>query len=268
MSGTCDPSTARAARAQDETSTALFAYALGLADDALILGHRLSQWIGHGPLLEEELALGNTALDLIGQARALYAYAGAVEGKGRDEDALAYRRDAGGFRNLLLVEQPNGDFAVTVVRQFLHAAFMHPFWRALAASKDETLAAIAAKAEKEAAYHLRHAGEWLIRLGDGTAESRRRAQDALDALWPYTGEMFEADAAAKALIRQGIATDPAPLRAVWERTVTSVLSEATLRQPESGWMQSGGRRGRHSEHLGHLLAELQFLPRAYPAATW
>jgi ring-1,2-phenylacetyl-CoA epoxidase subunit PaaC len=246
----------------------LFDYALRLADDALILGHRLSEWIGHAPLLEEELALGNIALDLIGEARALYAYAGEVEGAGRDEDALAYRRDANGFRNLLLVEQPNGDFAATIVRQFLFSAFVHPFWRALAASSDATLAAIAAKAEKEAAYHLRHAGEWLIRLGDGTAESHRRAQEALDELWIYAGEMFEMDRDERALAAQGIAIDRPSLRSKWEESVATVLVEATLKQPATGWAQTGGRSGRHSEHLGHLLAEMQFLQRAYPGATW
>src|SRR5690348_7296242 len=243
------------------TSPALFLYTLRLADNALILGHRLSEWIGQAPLLEEELALGNIALDLIGQARALYAYAGAIEGKGRDEDALAYLRDAPEFRNILLVEQPKGDFAHTILRQFLYSAFMHPFWRALAQSRDATLAAIAGKAEKEAAYHLRHASEWLIRLGDGTAESHRRAQAALDELWPYAGEMLESDTVEEPLIAQGIALNPASLRADWERSVDGVLAEATLAKPAGTWMQIGGRHGRHSEHLGHLLAEMQFLQR-------
>lgn len=250
------------------STPALFLYTLRLADNALVLGHRLSEWIGHAPLLEEELALGNVALDLIGQARALYGYAGAIEGKGRDEDALAYLRDAPEFRNILLVEQPKGDFAHTIVRQFLYSAFMHPFWRALARSRDATLAAIAAKAEKEAAYHLRHASEWLIRLGDGTAESHRRAQAALDELWPYAGEMFESDAIDEALIEGGIAADPAPLSSEWQRRIDSVLAAARLTTPAATWMQSGGRSGRHSEHLGHLLAEMQFLQRAYPGATW
>jgi ring-1,2-phenylacetyl-CoA epoxidase subunit PaaC len=250
------------------TALPLLTYTLRLADNALILGHRLSEWIGHAPLLEEELALGNVALDLIGQARALYGYAGVIEGKGRDEDALAYLRDAPEFRNILLVEQPKGDFAHTIVRQFLYSAFMHPFWRALTQSRDATLAAIAAKAEKEAAYHLRHASEWLIRLGDGTEESRRRAQAALDELWPYAGEMFESDAIDEVLIADGIAAHPTPLRSDWQRRVDSVLAEATLTRPTVTWMQSGGRNGRHSEYLGHLLAEMQFLQRAYPGATW
>ena len=246
----------------------VFHYTIALADDALVLGHRLSEWIGYAPVLEEELALGNIALDLIGEARALYTYAGALEGNGRDEDALAYRRDAHEFLNLLLVEQPNGDFAVTIARQVLFSAFMHPVWRELATSRDETLAAIAAKAEKESAYHLRHAGEWLIRLGDGTDESRRRAQDAVEELWPYTGEMFALDAETEALIAEGVAVDPARLRPEWERTVADLLARATLQRPADGWMQQGGRRGHHSEHLGHLLAEMQSLQRAYPGAAW
>jgi ring-1,2-phenylacetyl-CoA epoxidase subunit PaaC len=247
---------------------ALFDYALRLADDALILGHRLSEWCGHAPLLEEELALANIGLDLIGQARALYDYAGALGGQGRDQDALAYRRDASQFRNLLLVEQPNGDFAMTIARQLLYAAYAGPLWRGLAGSTDATLATIAAAAAHQAAYHLRHAGEWLVRLGDGTAESHRRAQTAIDALWPYTGEMCETDRIVAALVADGIAPDPAALKPEWERTIGAVLAEATLRRPVDGWMQSGGRRGRHSEHLGYILAELQFLQRAYPGAQW
>lgn len=246
----------------------LFDYTLRLADNALVLGHRLSEWCGKAPMLEEEMALANMGLDLIGQARSLYAYAGEVEGKGRDEDALAYRRDAGEFRNLLLVEQPNGDFAVTMARQFLYAAFAWPFYRELMASADPTLAAIAAKSEKELAYHLRHAGEWLVRLGDGTEESHRRAQAALDELWMYTGEMFEVDQVERALIERGIAVDPAKLRPEWDETVSRVLAEATLTRPRDGWMQTGGRSGRHSEYLGYILAELQFLQRAYPDARW
>ena len=243
-------------------------YALRRADDALILGHRLSEWTGHAPVLEEELALANIGLDLIGQARTLYGYAAACEGAGNDEDTYAYRRDAPQYRNLLLVEQPNGDFAQTIVRQLLYSAFADPYWRAMTGSTDATLAAIAAKSEKESAYHLRHAAEWLIRLGDGTAESHRRAQDALDLLWPYSGEMFEADQAEQVLIAQGAAVDPATLRASWNAMLDRVLQEATLTRRNDGWMQSGGRSGRHSEHLGHLLSELQYLQRTYPGATW
>jgi ring-1,2-phenylacetyl-CoA epoxidase subunit PaaC len=246
----------------------LFDYVLRLADDALILGHRRSEWCGHAPLLEEELALANIGLDLIGQARALYDYAGVLEGKDRDQDALAYLRDAPAFRNLLLAEQPNGDFATTIVRQLLYAAYAAPLWQTLAGSRDATLAAIASQAQHESAYHLRHAGEWLVRLGDGTAESHRRAQAALDALWPYTGEMFETDGTVAALVADGTAPDPTTLKPEWDKSVDSVLNEATLQRPVDGWMQTGGRRGHHGEHLGYILAELQFLQRAYPGAQW
>jgi len=244
-------------------------HALRLADTALVLGHRLSEWTGHAPMLEEELALANIALDLIGQARSLYAHAAALEGAGHGEDDLAYHRDAPQYRNLLLAEQPNGDFAQTVMRQFLYSAFALPHWCALQSLRDATLAAIAAKAEKEVAYHLRHASAWVIRLGDGTGESHDRTAAALEELWPFTGEMFEADAADRALIAAGIAADPAPLRAEWEATVARVLVEATLEMPAPGrWMQQGGRSGRHSEHLGHMLAVMQHLPRSYPGAVW
>jgi ring-1,2-phenylacetyl-CoA epoxidase subunit PaaC len=243
-------------------------YAIRRADDALILGHRLSEWCGHGPMLEEDMALANIGLDLIGQARSLYQYGAELRADGSDEDKLAYLRDAPAYQNLLMVELPNGDFARTIMRQFLYSAFADPFWRATMASSDPTLAAIAAKAEKETAYHFRHTAEWVIRLGDGTQESHRRAQEALDYLWPYTGEMFELDAVERALTAAGVATDPDALRGRWAKTVSEVLLEATLAEPGSGWMQSGGRTGRHSEHLGHLLAEMQFLQRAYPGATW
>jgi ring-1,2-phenylacetyl-CoA epoxidase subunit PaaC len=254
--------------ASPEDNAPLFIYTLRLADDALVLGHRLSEWCGHAPVLEEDLALGNMALDLIGQARSLYAYAGAVEGRSRDEDALAYRRDAGEYRNILLVEQPNGDFAVTILRQLLYVAGAHPYFQALTNSKDATLAAIAAKSAKELAYHVRHAGEWTIRLGDGTEESHRRAQQALDDLWPYTGEMFETDDVERVLIGADVAVDRGAIQPQWQRTLAPILAEANLRLPSSEWMQSGGRAGRHSEHLGHILAELQFLQRAYPDARW
>lgn len=251
-----------------QTDTSLFAYTLRLADNALILGHRLSEWVGHAPVVEEDLALGNMGLDLIGQARALYTYAGAIEGNGRDEDALAYLRDAGEFRNVLLVEQPNGDFAVTLLRQLIYAAFAHPFFDALARSRDATLAAIAAKAVKEMAYHLRHSAEWAIRLGDGTEESHARAQAALDDLWTYSGELFEVDQVERALIDAGVAPDPARLKPIFDRTIDQILAEATLTRPATAFMQAGGRSGRHSEHLGFILADMQFLQRAYPGATW
>jgi ring-1,2-phenylacetyl-CoA epoxidase subunit PaaC len=236
------------------------------ADDALILGHRLSEWTGRAPALEEELALANIALDLIGQARALYSHAGTITG--HTEDQLAYLRNADAWRNCLLVELPNGDFAVTIVRLLLFSAFADPFWRAAIGSTDATVAAIAAKAEKETAYHLRHAGEWLIRLGDGTAESHRRAQTAVDALWSYSGELFAADAADAVLIEAHVIPDPASLRATWNATIAGILTRATLARPADGWMQSGGRTGRHTEHLGHLLAVMQHLQRSHPGATW
>jgi ring-1,2-phenylacetyl-CoA epoxidase subunit PaaC len=250
------------------SETPLVLYALRRADDALILGHRLSEWCGHAPMLEEDMALANMGLDLLGQARELYSYAAKVEGKGNDEDKFAYLRDVRQYRNLLLLEQPNGDFAHTIARQFFYAAFADLFWRAMMTSRDATLAAIAAKSEKESAYHIRHCSEWIIRLGDGTDESHRRAQTAIDDLWAYTGEMFEVDDSERGLIDAGIAIDPAALRARWLETVSHVLREATLTLPKSDWMQQGGRSGRHSEHLGHLLSELQSMQRTFPGATW
>ncbi|MFG1342405.1 1,2-phenylacetyl-CoA epoxidase subunit PaaC [Xanthobacter autotrophicus] len=248
--------------------TPLVRYLLRRADDALILGHRLSEWCGHAPTMEEEMALANMGLDLLGQARSLYTYAAEVEGAGRTEDDFAYLRGEPAYGNLLLVEQPNGDFAQTMARQLFYSAFIDPYWRALMASPDATLSAIAAKAEKESAYHVRHCAEWLIRLGDGTAESHARAQAAVDGLWAFTGELFEADASEAGLIADGIVPDPDSLRAAWTATVSAVLAEATLKLPQAGWMQKGGRDGRHSEHLGPLLTELQYLQRTFPGATW
>ena len=246
------------------TESPLVIYTLRRADDALVLGHRLSEWCGHAPSLEEDMALANIGLDLLGQARSLYSYAAEVEGAGHDEDQFAYLRDAPQYRNLLLLEQPNGDFAHTMVRQFFYSAFADPYWRAMMASTDATLAAIAAKSEKESAYHLRHSSEWMIRLGDGTPESHRRTQDAVDALWPATGEMFEAEEA----VLRGIATDPATLRDGWRRTVEGILAQATLSVPTGTWIHRGGRIGRHTEHLGPMLAEMQHLQRSHPGATW
>jgi ring-1,2-phenylacetyl-CoA epoxidase subunit PaaC len=250
------------------SETPLVLYTLRRADDALILGHRLSEWCGHAPILEEDMALTNMALDLIGQARELYSYAGRVEGKGHDEDRLAYLRDVRQYRNLLLVEQPNGDFARTMVRQFFYSAFADLYWRAMMKSGDATLAAIAAKSEKETAYHLRHSSEWMVRLGDGTAESHARAQTAIDDLWAFTGEIFEVDPGERALIEAGTAVDPATLRPQWLKTISDIVAEATLTLPKSDWMQQGGRSGRHSEHLGHLLSELQSMQRTFPGVTW
>lgn len=250
------------------TESPLVLYALRRADDALILGHRLSEWCGHAPMMEEDMALANMGLDLIGQARELYSYAAKVEGAGNDEDAYAYLRDVRQYRNLLLVEQPNGDFARTIVRQFFYSAFADAYWRAMMSSKDPTLAAIAAKSEKESAYHLRHSSEWVIRLGDGTQESHRRAQTAIDDLWAFTGELFYTDETDVSLIADGLAVDPERLRAGWVETVSHVLRTATLAKPSSDWMQKGGRSGRHSEHLGHILSELQSLQRTFPGTTW
>ncbi len=246
----------------------LFSYLLRLGDDALILGQRLSELVGRAPEIEEEMALINISLDLIGQARLLLSYAGEVEGAGRDEDDLAYLRDVLDFRNHLLVELPNGDFAHTICRLFLVSAFKEQQYEALARSRDERLAAIAAKALKEVRYHVRHSGAWMVRLGDGTEESHARAQRALDALWMYTGELFTPDALDRAMAEAGVGPDVAALKPGWDERVNAVLREATLRRPEDGWMQSGGKDGRmHTEHLGHILAEMQFLRRAYPDAT-
>jgi ring-1,2-phenylacetyl-CoA epoxidase subunit PaaC len=250
------------------SETPLVLYALRRADDALILGHRLSEWCGHAPMMEEDMALANMGLDLLGQARELYSYAAKVEGKGNDEDKFAYLRDVRQYRNLLLLEQPNGDFARTMTRQFFYAAFADLYWRAMMNSRDTILAAIAAKSEKESAYHVRHSSEWMVRLGDGTDESHGRVQTAIDDLWAYTGEMFEVDDSERGLIDAGIVIDPATLRQQWLETISNVLREATLPLPKSDWMQQGGRDGRHSEHLGHLLSELQSMQRTFPGATW
>ena len=249
-------------------SKALLAYVLALADDALVLGHRLSEWSGKAPMLEEDIALSNLALDLIGQARLFYTYAGEIEGNGRDEDALAYLRDEHAYTNLLIAEQANGDFAATMVRHLLYAAFVHPYFQALQKSSDTPLAEIAAKAVKEMAYHVRHASEWVIRLGDGTDESHGRAQSAMDDLWMFTGEMFDLSDSERMLVQNGVAPDRAAIKPAWNATLDRVLSEATLKRPPDRWMQTGGRAGRHGEHLGRLLAEMQVLHRAHPGARW
>src|ERR1700749_3508067 len=221
------------------SETPLVLYTLRRADDALILGHRLSEWCGHAPMLEEDMALANMGLDLLGQPRELFGYAARVEGEGNDEDRFAYLRDVRQYRNLLLVEQPNGDFARTMVRQFFYAAFADLYWRAMMRSTDATFAAIAAKSEKETAYHLRHSSEWIVRLGDGTEESHRRAQAAIDDLWAFTGEMFAVDDTERALIDAGIAIDPAGLKTQWLKTISGVVAEATLALPKTDRMQQG-----------------------------
>ena len=241
---------------------------LRLADDHLILGHRLSEWCGHAPMLEEDLALPNIALDLIGQARTLYAHAAALEGKGRSEDDLAFLRGEEEFLNLQIVERPNKDFAVTMARQLAYSTFAELAWGQLKASKDEVIAGVAAKAEKECTYHVRHAAEWVIRLGDGTPESHSRMQAGLDDTWMYTGEMFETDAIDAAMIAAGIGFDPKSLQPAWTAAMEQVIAEATLTTPAAGWMQTGGRNGLHTEHLGHLLAQMQVLQRTHPGARW
>lgn len=244
----------------------LAAYALGLGDDALILAQRLGEWVAYAPQIEEDVALANIALDLLGQARTLLTYAGAVEGAGRDEDDLAYLRDDREFRNVQLVEIPNGDFAVTMARQLVFSAYQYELYTALLSSADATIAGLAGKAVKEVAYHRDHATQWVLRLGDGTELSRARMQAGLDQVWPYVGELFEWDDATSRL--SDVATDPSTLRPPWQRYVASVLDEATLRQPEPRWRSRGGRSGLHTEHLGHLLAEMQHLHRSHPGASW
>ncbi len=246
----------------------LTAFLLRLADDHLVLGHRLSEWCGHAPMLEEDLAMPNMALDLIGQARALYQYAGEVEGKGRDEDQIAYVRREREYVNCLMAERQNGDFAHTMLRQFYFAAFMQPLWQAMMTSTDERLAGIAAKAEKEVAYHIRHAGEWVVRLGDGTEESTRRMKAAVEALAPYVDELFESDDVTRAVAGAGIAPDPSTLRPAFDAIVGPVFAEAGLEWVETPYGQTGGRQGRHGEALGFLLAELQYMQRTYPGMTW
>jgi ring-1,2-phenylacetyl-CoA epoxidase subunit PaaC len=250
----------------------LFDYLLRLADSDLILAQRLGEWVGHGPVLEEDIALTNIGLDLLGQARLWFAYAGEVEarfvGAGRSEDALAFLRDSGGFRNLLLVEQPNGDYAATMARQFFFDVWHKLLLAALTGSRDARIAEIAAKAQKEVAYHVERSADWVIRLGDGTAESHARMQTAIDDLWMYTGEMFASDETDDALAGEGIACDLPALAAPWRATVESVLTEATLAVPASTFMQRGGRRGVHTEHLGHMLTTMQHLQRSYPGAQW
>ena len=249
-------------------SSTKFTYVLRLADNPLILGQRLSEWCGHGPVLEEELALANIALDLIGQARLLLGYAGTLEGQGRDEDQLAFLRSERDYRNFTLVELPNGDFGATVVRNLLFCAYQLHLWEAMRQCSDQELAAIAAKSIKETRYHLQHAMEWTVRLGDGTEESHARVQSALDQLWPYTAELFAADAVDEAAATEGYGVAGASLESRWDAAVRPTLEEATLRVPERTPFRSRGKLGVHSEHMGHLLAEMQHMQRAYPGLQW
>ena len=247
---------------------ALFNYLLRLGDTSLILAQRNGEWCGHGPFLEEDLALTNIALDLLGQANAILKYAGEVEGKGRTEDDLAFHRNEREFYNTLIVELPNRDYAKTILRQFLCDTFDFYFYSELIKSKDATLSAIAAKSIKEVTYHLRHTSSWVERLGDGTEESHNRMQDALEELWRYTGEFFEMNEVDTVLIKEGIAVDLNSIKPAWENKVKEVLTRATLQIPSSAFMQRGSRDAKHTEHLGFILAEMQSLPRALPDAKW
>jgi ring-1,2-phenylacetyl-CoA epoxidase subunit PaaC len=246
----------------------LFRYVLRLGDLSLVLGQRLGEWVGHSPALEEDLGLANIALDLIGQARLLLTYAGEVEGLGRDEDQMAYLREQGEYFNAILAEQPNGDFGQTIVRQVLVDAFQLELYERMTCSRDERLAAIAAKSVKEVRYHLRYSSDWLVRLGDGTEESRGRVQSALELLWPYTVELFAEDDLDRTMAGNGVAPSLADVHSGWLRRIDAILTEATLKRPADRPHAWHGKRGQHSEHLGYILAEMQYLQRTHPGARW
>lgn len=246
----------------------LFTYTLRIADNALILAQRLSEWTGHGPFLEEDLALTNIALDTFGTATSLLEYAAKVENKGRDADAIAFRRNEREFTNVLLMEQANGDYAKTILRQVFVDAFNVLLYTELSKSKDETLAGIAQKALKEVTYHYRHSSSWVIRFGDGTEESHNKIQDALNELWRFTNELFEMDEAEETLVKKGIAVDTKAFYAKWEKQMDELFAKSTLKKPETVFMQTGGRKGLHTEHLGYMLSEMQTLPRMLPDAKW
>jgi ring-1,2-phenylacetyl-CoA epoxidase subunit PaaC len=243
-------------------------YCLRIADTSLILGQRLAEWCGHGPILEEDIALTNISLDCIGQARGFYTYAASIENAGKTEDDYAYLRDEREFKNLLLAEQPNGDFGQTILRQFLLSTFQFYFFDALRNSSDKTLAALAEKSLKEVTYHVRHSSAWVIRLGDGTEESKERMERAIEELWMYTGDMFDMDSNEESLVRDGIAVDRKVLKPLWENKVKEVFGEATLEIPQNVFMMSGSSEGKHTEYLGYILAEMQSLHRAHPGVEW
>ncbi|MDR3678816.1 MAG: phenylacetate-CoA oxygenase subunit PaaC [Flavipsychrobacter sp.] len=272
-------------------SKELIKYTLQIADNALVIGHRLSEWCGHGPVLEQDIAITNMALDHLGQARNLYQYAASLfnelapgeqmqlfastalqnkvaEGKPIDEDDLAYLRDSWDFYNTMLVEMPNNDWAYTIARSFIYDTYNHLFYTKLLSSADESLAAIAEKSLKEVDYHMRWSSEWVIRLGDGTEESTRRMQAAINDLWAYSGELMIMNDTDKWALQHNIGTDLEQIRADWKLRTSAVLNEATLQIPADGWMHTGGKNGRHTEHLGYVLAELQFMQRAYPGMVW
>lgn len=246
----------------------LFRYVLALGDDAMVLGQGLSDWCSRGPYLEEDLALANVALDYLGRARMFYDYAAQLEGKGRNEDDLAFFRDSGEYRNYLLHELPHGDFAYTMARQLMVDVYSVEYLTALIKSSDETLSAIAQRTLKESQYHLRRSRTWVVRLGDGTEESHRRIQTAFDELWGYTHELFEPDEGEKTLAAEGVAVDCSTIKDAWNRTVNEVLAEATLTRPDEDWAVRGGRKGIHTESLGPMLAEMQYMQRAYPGLEW
>jgi ring-1,2-phenylacetyl-CoA epoxidase subunit PaaC len=246
----------------------LFRYVLRLGDLSLVLGQRLGEWVGHAPALEEDLGLANVALDMIGQARLLLTYAGEIEGRGRGEDEIAFLREHGEYLNPILAEMPNGDFGQTIVRQVLIDAFQLELYERMASSADERLAAIAAKSVKEVRYHLRYSSGWLVRLGDGTDASHARVQAALEALWPYTVELFAEDELDCAMAQSGVAPRLSEVQAAWSRRIDHILSEATLSRPKDRPHSWHGKRGQHSEHLGYILTEMQHLQRTYPGARW
>jgi ring-1,2-phenylacetyl-CoA epoxidase subunit PaaC len=250
------------------TNEQLFEYALRIGDNTLIYGQRLSEWCGHGPVLEEDIALTNTALDYLGQATNMLKYAGEVENKGRDEDQLAFLRDVPDYKNLLLVELPNGDYANTIARQFLFTTWYYLYLRQLASSKNDFFKAFAEKSIKEVKYHWQHSSDWVKRMGDGTAESHERIQRSTNELWEFIGEMFLNDSLDEAAISAGVGVDNSALRAEWDQIVDSVFTEATIEKPADGWFHKGGRHGKHTEHMGYILAEMQFLQRTYPNSKW
>lgn len=250
-------------------SDPLFEFCCRMGDSSLVLGHRVSEWCGVAPVIEEDIALANTALDLIGQTQFWLGLAGEVEGKGRDADALAFKRDVWDFRNVLLVEQPNGDFGRTMMRQFLFDGWHLAYLKALKTSSHDQIAAIAEKSVKEVTYHFERSSDTVIGLGDGTEESHKRMQNALDRLWPFVGEMFTSDDVDTAMVTKGIAPDPAELRGEYDAMLGQILGAATLIIPEDNFAHQGGKNGvRHTEHLGHMLTQMQWLQRAYPDATW
>ncbi len=245
-----------------------FDYVLQQADNSLVLGQRLAEWCGHGPVLEQDIAMTNISLDLIGQARLLYQYAAELQEEGKSEDDLAYLRDAWDFKNVLLVEQPNGDFAQTILRQFLYDTFSSLFYESLMQSSDERLRSIAAKSHKESLYHVKWSADWVLRLGDGTEESHQKMQDAVNALWNYKDEIVTPSDTDQKAFENNWGVDLNEIKTRRDDHIHGILKEATLEIPESGYSHTGGKEGRHSEHLGYILADLQFLQRAYPGLDW